>query len=522
MQFDQSHNIVYDHADMTRLGEGPIPHDRSFEWERYSEFAPNETPPSVNIEGTARSINSFNGRDVLFDYRPPTSDRIVLHRSYLAIEGFACITGAAPVPDTSSIPWNTIAAFLTSADLTFNTSGSSLEKLDHELGHGSMIKMLTRYSSEALERNTETFFTPCIESTRDVRDMVGTPLGLSPESEKRRLDWLVRTFLVANVATQAPRPNRKIIYLGDLFDACRLQTAFYLQRLLIKLAIKPATDILFSSATPATAQYYYITKITFHPCLVACSPDMALDEARKVSENAIRMREGFMVFEPSEDNFVSGRQLTQSSVKNIQSAVITFPSTRCGDTVVIAGASVHFGVNPYQYSFNCANIDAATTSRTGGITAFQQVYATRFSPDYQLPTIITEILNGVNETIEPSTDLLAHYRTLCRYMGNREQSLPITVTQYRGGVIANDVVIEPLNMDLSSYALFCSNFFPNQLAYPHSTLGGNQLQSRIFGGATRLATGVNIVGLDPQVFVVRMRESYASIMGDTTVQLLNS
>jgi len=381
----------------------------------------------------------------------------------------------SPVLLGTSIPWNSIAAFLDTAEVQLNQSATTTEQINQNLGDGSMVKVLTRFTRQAIESMDDSFFTPCIES---VRDVVGPVLGttyLSPESQNRRLQWLL------NTPGASQKIHSKNLYVSDIFDALRIPAAFYLQNLQFKIRPKASADILIKDTVclgvNAPLQKYFITNITLNLAVLTLTENQLIKERDRILANVSILRQSFYTFDAIQKTHSQSASYRDSNVKNMQAAVFMFPSRSAADGL---------GVNQYQYCYG---------SGLGGITgiaSYQMKYDMTYSPSTPLAVSTTSFATN--------TDVYAQYRLLCRKMSEREITPALQFVSMATYAGTPD--------DASPYTLFCAQFYP-QTAYGHKTMNGADHEIITSGGA-----------VEP-IVIVRIRLSFLEVKGDTSVYMIN-
>ena len=474
MAFNSTSNFTYQENPALQHGTGKIPMDAS----SLSEIVyPYQTNTAPRVQGVGEDP-SYNGVETLFDVRIPATARVLFDKSYFRVTGYAAnmaIGKGSPCLLGSSIPWNSIAALLDTAEVQLNQNATTTEQINQNLGDGSMVKMLTRYTREAIEGMDDSFFTPCLEETRDV---TGAALGityLSVVSQARRTHELIESAGVAQ------KLHSKNIYLCDLFDSLRLPAAFFIQNLQFKLRPKMSQDILLKDSVclgvAAPLQKYFITGITLYLTMLNLTENQLVIERDRIQRSEALLLESFYAYDAIQKTHSQGASYRDSNIKNMQAAVFMFPSS---------GAADGIGVNPYQYCYG------STLGGQAGLSAYQQKYENIYSPAQPLA-----VSNSNHAT---NTDLFAQYRLLCRKMADREITTALRMRDFsptRGTA-----------QDWSCYVLFCSQFYP-QTAYGHKNMAGADHEIITSGGA-----------VEP-IVIVRIRLSFLEIRGDTSVYMIN-
>jgi hypothetical protein len=479
MSFNTQENFDYAQNPALSIGAGKIPIDASSVSEVTYEYLTN-TAAVVNGVGEPMS---YNGQETIFDVRVPATSRIDFTKSYFRVMGVAAnmavginspvITGAN---QGVSIPWNTIAAIFDTAEIQMNQSATLTEQITQNLGDGSMVKMLTTYTREALEAASDEFFTPTIE---DVRDTIN---GLSANSIARAVENLVYNA----GGTYVPRVHTKNIPIADIFESTRIPAGFYLQNLQFKLRPKAVNNILTVAPAlmvPGAVNKYFVTDIRLYLTMSTLTQEQLKIEAGRIRENASIIREAFYTYDAIQKTHSQSASYRDSNIKNMQAAVFLIPSSTATDAL---------GVNRYQYCYGLGPAPAIQP----GISSYQQRYENIYSPSTPL---------SVNSTItgySTNTNLYAQYRLLCRRMTGRELS-PALRFNTAMGYITNGFAT-----DDNPYVLFCSQFYP-LTSFAHKVMAGSDHEIITQGG-----------NVEPLV-IVRIRMSFLEIRGDTSVYIIN-
>jgi hypothetical protein len=520
MAFNATENIVYSPNPALSIGTGPIASDSSSVSEVTYSFQTNTAAVVGGLINGNQEPQNYNGVETLFDVRIPSSSRVLFNKSYLKVSGFACNmnTGVSTgVPVGTSIPWNSIAALLDTAEVQLNQTATTTEQINQNLGDGSMAKILTRYSRDTIETMSDQFFTPCLEETRDTRGGIFVPLPPMegpkiplPVSKgkfkpKRRLQAPPITSipnlsvvsmtrrekqLVAETTTFVQQ-HSKNLYLADIFDSLKIPAAFFLQNIQFKFRPKQAANILFEdniyintegNPDAGAISRYYVTKMELFLTMVNLTENQMAEDAQKIQQNVSMLRQSFNAYDAIQKPFMVSASYRDSNIKNMQAAIFMFPSSMAWD-----GA----GVNRYQYTYNNPPLDAPPGST--GITAYQMKYDNIYSP--AVPTKIEPIQQHKN------SDLFFQYRLLTRRTFDREIPTPLSLDESFSGPFTGDY-------DPSSYVFFCAQFYP-QDAFIHRNMAGSDHEIITTGGG------------NSTVIIVRVRASFVEIRGDTSVYMIN-
>lgn len=474
MSFNTQANFVYQENPALQHGTGKIPMDASSISEITYPFQTNTAP---RVQGVGEDP-SYNGVETLFDVRIPAASRVLFDKSYFKVTGYAAnmaIGKGSPVLLGTSIPWNSIAALFETAEVQLNQNATTTEQINQNLGDGSMVKFLTRYTREAIEAMDDSMYTPCFEASRD---QVGPALGttyLSAISQARRFTQLVEQAGVYQ------KPTSKNIYLADVFDSLRLPAAFYIQNLQFKIRPKMAADILIKDTVclgvNAPLQKFFVTGISLYLTMVNLTENQLVIEREKILRNETLLLESFYSYDAIQKTHSQGASYRDSNIKNMQAAIFMFPSSSAADGI---------GVNPYQYVYG-SGAGGAT-----GVSSFQQKYDNIYSPAQ--PLAISNTAHWLN------SDMFAQYRLICRKMAEREITPALRFFDFVGPRGTAE--------DESCYTLFCSQFYP-QTAYGHKNMAGADHEIITSGGA-----------VEP-IVIVRIRLSFLEIRGDTSVNMIN-
>ena len=476
MSFNTKENIVFAENPSLSVGTGPIVMDTSSISEVTYQFQTNTAGVSAGVGFPV----AYNGIETIFDVRIPAGARVLFDKSYVRMNGIAAdmnVGIGTNVPIGVSIPWNSIAAILDTAEVQLNQNATTTEQINQNLGDGSMVKILTRYSREMIEHMSDSFFTPCIESIRDYNNGLLGASAFSPESLTRRVDQLIDAA--------GPQPHAKNLYLSDIFDSLRVPAAFFLQNLQFKFRPKQITDILFTdpgyllaNGFAASLPRYFVTNMTLFLTMVNLSENQLIKERERIMSNESMLRESFSTFDAIQKTHSQSASYRDSNVKNLQAAVFLFPSRTAADAV---------GANPYQYCYG-SGAGGAT-----GISAYQMRYDNVYSPAQ--PLTVATVANHNN------TDLFFQYKLLTRRSSDREVTLALDFVT----AMANP---RPVPQDHCPYVMFCAQFYPLN-AYAHKTMAGADHEIITAGGAAE------------PIIIVRIRSSFLEIRGDTSVYMIN-
>jgi len=327
-----------------------------------------------------------------------------------------------------------------------------------------MVKFLTCFSRESLEWMSDSLFTPCMENIRDT-----TSAGLSVQTQTRSANAFIENDGTIKYGC-------KNILMSDLFDSLRLPSAFYIQTLKLNIRPKASTDILFKMPAAPGTNRFFVSNLTLYLSLLSLTESQLAIEAKRIESTESLVRESFWVYDPITKQHSQGITYRDSGVKNMQAAVLMFPSNYCADGK---------GLNPYQYVYGNSTIAAS------GVSAYQMRYDTVYSPSIALAV----------DTIHHSrnTPLYYQYRELCRRIGDREAAPAIDFVQHMGqqGEVVGTV-------DNNPYVLFCAVFYP-LTTYGHKLMAGSEHEITTSGGGTQTSV------------IVRIRLAFAELMGDTSI-----
>jgi hypothetical protein len=434
----------------------PIEMDRSGVGEVTTEYPPAE---AAVVEGTDPA--SFTGTTATFDLQPNAPTRVAFDKSFITITGYAAnmtIGSGSPVLLGASIPWNTIAAVLRSARIQLNNQSDNVENIQNNLGHGSMVKMLTTYTRSQLEAMDDQLFTPCIESNRDFNTGVfGIASTLSQESQDRRLQQLLRTTGPLDVAP-LQRVVSKNIYLCDLFDSLKLPANWLTKNLHIELTFKRANEILIKDTgclgVNAANQKFFITSVLLNLTASSLSAEEIgkSEDMLRSNPNEVLVQQSFISYDTIQKTHSNGANHRDSNVRNMQASVVLFPSDKTPDLT---------GANPYQYAYDSDALFASP------VTGYQMRYDNVYSPSRNLRVNASPTQVGAN------SQLYAQYRLLCARMTDRENDLALSLKHFSPAFRGTE--------DYSPYVLFCSPFY-SMTAAGHPLHGGSDHEVIIGGG----------------------------------------
>jgi hypothetical protein len=447
---------------------GPILFDESLQQENLVQYV----PMSASQQNGGMGPNCYNGiTDIRFAVNGDLSSRIRYDKSYLRVDyvAYDMTTPATPKaidPDTCSIPWNPVAALITSTYYQLNGTNQTVEKLDGNFQHGNMIKALTTYTREALEAASDRFFTPCMEDTRDLKST------LSTTSKARAAQNLVD-------AEDLPVSGSKIIMLSDIFDSFKPPYACFSQLLYFMITFKSTENILFQTSANTGVNRFYITNLRLFVVQDKLSdPQLTIETARIDSQDTL-LRVGYNRYDVQVDTHTSAKTYIMTGIKNMQAAILMFSSTQCGDNI---------GVNPYQYCY------ASGSGGTTGLTFYRHRYGTTM---YPMSGQVVETTNKMRNT-EPYTI----WRTLTRMISQNSRFFASPIDFY------DHIGKTDSTKDISSYVFFGA-VFSNPETAPMRVASGYDHEIVTSGG-----TATNGI-------IVRIRVNAYSIGHDTMVTVMD-
>jgi len=468
MSFSGESNFQYLENPAMRVASGKIPVDGTGQ----SEVIDHISATTGASGGATGEPANYNGRKAELNLGKVDGVRYMLQGSYIAITGYAARVTAAGVssivPDGVSIPFNPIAAIISSIDIKLNDSQSLLEKYEEALGHASMMKILTTKTKQELESMHDTMFTPCIEERRDLNTGgANTDLSLASQYRRKRPanaahtassgGWLVTDGGNINIHT-------KNIPLSMLFDSCSIPAAFYISSMQINLLCKPTTGILIydtgklaNGGIPQGEIKYFVTNIELYYQKLELSAAQMPLEKEKFLSNPILMLGSYKVYEASEDNLSTSHGRREPTVRNLQSVILAYPSMTTLDNP--AGGTA--GANPYQYTYG-TEVSAGPTYN--GPNGYQVSYNGIYSPPQSLSYDL--------DNFSMNTALMAQYRFLTGWSLRRGLEPAIDFSHMRAS--------RENGVDSNPYVLFCANFF-TPTTYAQRNSGGAVLNTVIKG-----------------------------------------
>lgn len=439
----------------------PIAFDLSSTQEVLTQYNP--------IQGTQQyggvGPSCYNAiQDLRFYIQTDLGSRVRFDKSYLKMEYMAAdVSAPAPylpvVAATTSIPWNPIAGCIQNTYFQMNATNQTVERYDANFQHGNMIKILTQYSRDALETASDRFFTPCIETARDIA------AAMSPESQLRTTNHLLNGASI--------NYGSKIMMLSDIFDSMRVETGWFCQTFQLFMTLKAPENILFMTTAATGVNRFYITALKLFICQDKLSEPQQTLQTQRLAENKAPMRNAFWRYDVFTDLHSTTKTYITSSIKNMQCSILMFPSITAGDAI---------GINPYQYSY-CSGLVPNT-----GISFYRHRYGLIA---YPLSGQAVDLANkGRN------TEMYEIWRNLIRKINEKEIAPTITFDAMSNANAAAD-----LNPYVFFPAIFC-----NQDTFPMKTVSGYDHEVYTNGG-TAGAIGV----------IIRMRVN--AVMVDATTQI---
>lgn len=466
--FDVNYNTIAAEDPAMSVGVDPVPYDASSVSEVMYRYQPQTGTTTIG------GVPCYNGQEVMFNLNISSSQRIDFTKSYILMGGTlrkdntgTVLASASSDNDHVSLPWNPLAAFVSSADLLFNESSSLAELYMTDPGHGWMVKCLTKYSKEELDNRGDLFFTPTIENTYDMTT------SLSKESKDRSASWFA-----ADTAHSAD----KQIPLGDMFSACDIPAAMYLNTLRIRMRLKNPTDIPFTDDSATyTDPSFFINRCELYLCLMTLSPAQLTAERKKIKENKVLTRQGYTIYDVSSKPFSSNASYRDAAIKNLQANVVLFSAN--GRKV----DGTKTGVNPYQYCYGQDN--------GIGITSIQSQYNGQYSPATPM---------DIRPETSRNVQMYQQYLLLCRKTLNREDTPALKFEN-----MVDPSSTTAITALTCPYVMFCMPFY-SMTAYASLHLSGSDLEVAVQGGTT-----------SGNVIVVRIRTSLLEIRPSSSVYVLN-
>lgn len=467
---------------------GPVLVDASSLSETYQEIY---TTAGARGGSTTDPAN-YNYGPIQFLADVSQSTRVRLDKSYLRIEYEArqIKSGTAYALNSRrcSIPWNTIAATIANINYKLNASSQEVENLNTEFGHGNMVKILTTYSRDALEEASDRFFTPCLESTRDI---IKTDFAATDESYIRSHKWLSTAVADDQSLTDNVIKGSKIMMLSDIFDSMRPECVWFIQRLDLNITFKDAAAILFRIDPAATAYInkFFITRVVLRLCVNTLSSEQVDLETERlnISPPEPVLRISYRSYDTITESMQGSVNRQYQGIKNLQAAVVVIPSDTASDRF----GATSGGVNPYQYCYGCSIVSPIT-----GVTSYYQRYDNFWSP--ATPILIdTQSRNN-------NTDLYEMWRYLCRVIQDRRTRPNLEFGKHIGQALLTGATLE-----LNPYVMFTSVFCNQDTA----------ARKLVAGGTHEIIIAAPSTNLQP-IFVVRIGMRALEISSDTSVHIM--
>lgn len=249
-----------------------------------------------------------------------------------------------------SIPWNFGGMAINTSALKLNASQTPVEQYINGgvMQHITTARYLKKYKKEALENNSMTFNTPCIESAFD------HDTAMSPESQLRAKNWMgsygVHNALKANVPNygSATFPTyEKIIPLSDLFETCETPAIWTnTNRFRLELTFNFPDKIAFRCGPAITGSsdvYVFITDAQLIFDSTRMAPKAAIETASEKASGTIENMgyiEHFCLPVP----YTAGQQLVMTGQRDLQEVILAFPAV--GTSIDVEN---NVCKNPIQY-----------------------------------------------------------------------------------------------------------------------------------------------------------------------------
>lgn len=443
---------------------GPIVVDSSSEYETFQIYAL-QTAARSQVAGDPPAYNQVEIK-FISDVQP--GHRVRFDKSYLKVDYYAADITNPQIPiavnnANVSVPWNIIAAIFRDAEFQVNADVRSVEKYTAEFGHANMIKILHSYTSQSLEAAHDRFFTPCIESTRDLTT------GLSTESAARSARWL--TTAAGNILY-----GSKMVMLNDIFDCMRVPAAWLINKLQLIFNVNASNSILIASAAAIGINKFFVTGVTLYLCQNKLTKEQIDLDTKCITEGEDLMKNAYRRFEATTTPITQSVVYDLPGVKNLQAAIAMISSTQASDAI---------GVNPYQYCYG-SGIVANT-----GVTGFQMRYGSYYSPLVMINVSRTEKSQNI--------DLFAMWRLVSRTINDKT---------FTSSISYNSMALQAA-LDTNPYVFF-SSVFANQECAAHKQISAVNHVTYLQGSTTT----------NGNMHVVRIRLAAVQIKGDLSVTVL--
>lgn len=299
-----------------------------------------------------------------------------------------------------SIPWCTPGAFFTTVALKANNQQAPIEQYLNSgvFKHVCVSRALKKYRYEALEKNSMTFNTPCIESAFD------TTVAMSQTSVDRGA-WLGAAG-VYNANSSAGLTTAcyitKFIPLSDLFECCEVPAIWTnVNRLRFEFTLAMPDAIAFSAGATtnigpngvSSGVHVYVddVKLFFDSSRMApqSTIETAIDKQKGTVENL-----GFIENFAVPVSYSPGAQIVVSQQKDVQEVLLAFPAL---GTTVDGGTSTC--TNPHQY-------------HNGGLSSITVMYGA--DQPFRQPLTLSGLNgNGASALTMADTVAFALYKKSC-------------------------------------------------------------------------------------------------------------
>lgn len=279
-----------------------------------------------------------------------------------------------------SLPWNPLYWF-SNAYLYSGANNETVEQYvfgTNQVGNLSTARILSEYKRDAIESNSLSFFTPCIESAFD-------DLLLSNESVMRSQKWLCGATQApglsnpanqggstssTSVQTTSIKTFNKLIPLSDVFSTCT-NTGYWINspKVRFQFTMKTGdqicyccmnTNTTYGSGSQSTAQTLYNATVPASLCspvyIAVQSIQLLVDSARTTAMQTIDLaneHKDMITQNIAYYNYfpvpaTSSSQIVVTSQRDVQTCILGFESYLAPQGLVGANTCVDGAVGPVQ------------------------------------------------------------------------------------------------------------------------------------------------------------------------------
>ena len=281
--------------------------------------------PAWNMGGSSNGVvNAVSGKQCQFRVFSSSDIRSYLPYFAILVKGHASktVNGAEVSVNYNQvgIDWDACGTLIKNAYIRFNGNSALAETYQNSRYNVShKLRMLTTLSRQMIEGDSSIFFTPCIESGRELKT------GLTPECAARGRRWL-SSETTANTAGGIVYHTR-MFPLSHVFACCAIPGFSKLNIIDIVVEWSRTDQILFQTSTDTNQNNYIIDDVSIVVDQTKLSAPQASIELKEQRSGRDVQRSAYSYYEICQQSYVQNAKLIVPTCENLQGVIFTFPST---------------------------------------------------------------------------------------------------------------------------------------------------------------------------------------------------